>query len=179
MSFGVRQARIARTQCVTSISFTPASASVGTCGRTGDRFPDVMASATLVHGYANPLTIRRFVKLAESPKVLQMLPYGRIRATRSITAISGCTSPPSSSPSPARCSGMSRTASPSRSLPRCWPCLPARPGRDGIASSCLSSTTPAGTPNRTWLCRMGSAARLPAPILPRASARRAPLACSG
>src|SRR5215204_7591950 len=38
---------------------------------------------TLVHGYANPLTIRRFVKLAESPKVLQMLPYGRIRATRS------------------------------------------------------------------------------------------------
>ena len=39
--------------------------------------------ATLVHGYANPLTIRRFVKLAESPKVLKMLPYGRIRATRS------------------------------------------------------------------------------------------------
>src|SRR3954462_3531766 len=38
---------------------------------------------TLVHGYANPLTIRRFVKLAESPKVLKMLPYGRIRATRS------------------------------------------------------------------------------------------------
>ena len=31
---------------------------------------------TLVHGYANPLTIRRFVKLAESPKVLKMLPYG-------------------------------------------------------------------------------------------------------
>src|SRR4051812_9402186 len=51
---------------------------------------------------------------------------------------------------------MSRTASLSRSLPRCWPCLPARLGRDGIASSCLSSTTPAGTPNRTWLCRMGS-----------------------
>jgi hypothetical protein len=40
-------------------------------------------SATLVHGYANPLTIRRFVKLAESPKVLEMLPYSRIRATRS------------------------------------------------------------------------------------------------
>ena len=29
---------------------------------------------TLVHGYANPLTIRRFVKLVESPKVLKMLP---------------------------------------------------------------------------------------------------------
>src|SRR5215207_11246417 len=38
---------------------------------------------TLVHGYANPLTTRRFVKLAESPKVLKMLPYGRIPATRS------------------------------------------------------------------------------------------------
>jgi DNA-directed RNA polymerase specialized sigma24 family protein len=43
---------------------------------------------TLVHGYANPLTIRRFVKLAESPKVLKMLPYGRIRATRSRAAAS-------------------------------------------------------------------------------------------
>src|SRR5215213_9824819 len=43
---------------------------------------------TLVHGYANPLTIRRFVKLAESPKVLKMLPYGRIRATRSLIAVS-------------------------------------------------------------------------------------------
>src|SRR3954453_17917527 len=31
--------------------------------------------ATLVHGYANPLTTLRFVKLAESPKVLKMLPY--------------------------------------------------------------------------------------------------------
>ena len=42
---------------------------------------------------------------------------------------------------------MSRTASPSRSSQGSWPCLPARPGRDGIASSCSGSTAPAGTPH--------------------------------
>src|SRR4051794_25277644 len=41
------------------------------------------ASATLVHEYANPLMILRFTKLAESPKVLKILPSGRIRATQS------------------------------------------------------------------------------------------------
>src|SRR3954447_5831782 len=79
---------------------------------------------------------------------------GRSRSVT--TAISGCTSPPSCSRSPARPSGTYRTGCPSRSLPRCWPCLRARLGRDGIASSCLSSTTPAGTPHRTWPCRTGS-----------------------
>jgi hypothetical protein len=38
---------------------------------------------TLVHGYANSLIILRFAKLTESPKVLKILPSGRIRATRS------------------------------------------------------------------------------------------------
>jgi hypothetical protein len=38
---------------------------------------------TLVHEYANPLMILRFTKLAESPKVLKILPSGRIRATQS------------------------------------------------------------------------------------------------
>jgi len=37
----------------------------------------------LVHGYANLLNLLRFAELAELPKVLKMLPYGRIRATRS------------------------------------------------------------------------------------------------
>ena len=46
--------------------------------------------------------------------------------------------------------------SPSRSLRRFWRCLPARPGRDGIASSCSGWTVPAGTARPTWLCRMGS-----------------------
>src|SRR4051794_11029802 len=51
---------------------------------------------------------------------------------------------------------MCRTASPSRSSRRCWRCLPARPGRDGSASSCSGSTTPAGTPHRTWSCPRAS-----------------------
>src|SRR3954465_12790672 len=77
------------------------------------------------------------------------------------TATSGCTSPPSCSrprarPSGARPSGTCRTGSRSRSSPRCWRCLPVRPGRDGIASSCSGSTAPAGTPRPTRLCRMGS-----------------------
>src|SRR4051812_45951991 len=40
-----------------------------------------LARPALVHGYANPLNLLRF---AELPKVLKMLPYGRIRATRSL-----------------------------------------------------------------------------------------------
>src|SRR3954462_6384685 len=56
----------------------------------------------------------------------------------------------------ARRSGMCRTGCPSRSSPRSWPCLPARPGRDASGSSCSGSTAPAGTPRPTWLCRMGS-----------------------
>src|SRR5215211_7171996 len=51
---------------------------------------------------------------------------------------------------------MCRTASPSRSLPRCWRCLPVRLGRDASGSSCSGSTTPAGTLSRTWLFRTGS-----------------------
>src|SRR5215203_4925067 len=74
------------------------------------------------------------------------------------TGTRGCTSPPSCSRSRARPSGPSRTGCPSRSLPRCWRCLRARPGRDGIASSCSGSTAPAGTPRPTGLCRMGSGA---------------------
>src|SRR3954467_7754716 len=56
----------------------------------------------------------------------------------------------------ARRSGMYRTGCPSRSSQGSWPCLPVRPGRDGIASSCLGSTTLAGTLHPTWLCRMAS-----------------------
>src|SRR5215212_2656768 len=51
---------------------------------------------------------------------------------------------------------MCRTASPSRSLPRCWRCLPVRLGWDASGSSCSGSTTPAGTLSRTWLFRTGS-----------------------
>src|SRR3954471_6058673 len=69
------------------------------------------------------------------------------------TATSGCTTPPSCSKPRARPSGTCRTGSPSRSLRRCWRCLPARPGRDGSASSCSGSTAPAGTPRRTWSLR--------------------------
>src|SRR3954453_18595149 len=75
----------------------------------------------------------------------------------------------------ARCSGMSRTASPSRSSPRSWPCLPARPGRDGIASSCSGSTAPAGTPHRTWSCQMGSGS----PTCPRTPPSFSPPSTSG
>src|SRR3954453_23465365 len=56
----------------------------------------------------------------------------------------------------ARCSGTYRTECPSRSSPRCWRCLPARPGRDGSGSLFSGSTTPAGTPHPTWSCRMAS-----------------------
>src|SRR4051794_4011480 len=91
------------------------------------------------------------------------------------TATSGCTSPPSCSRSPARCSGMSRTASPSRSSQGSWPCLPARPGRDGIASSCSGSTAPAGTPHRTWSCQMGSGS----PTCPRTPPSFSPPSTSG
>src|SRR3954468_8673624 len=90
-------------------------------------------------------------------------------------ATSGCTSPPSCSRSPARCSGMSRTASPSRSSPRCWRCLPAKPGRDGIASSCSGSTAPAGTPHRTWSCRRASGS----PTCPRTPPSFSPPSTSG
>src|SRR5215204_2076860 len=57
---------------------------------SGALTPSVGAPVTLVHGYANPLTIRRFVKLAESPKVLEMLPlvvslqHGRMAAHKAI-----------------------------------------------------------------------------------------------
>src|SRR3954452_12816410 len=83
-------------------------------------------------------------------------PKGSGRSHWVTTATSGCMSPPSCSRSRARPSGTCRTGSPSRSLRRCWRCLPVRPGRDGIASSCSGSTAPAGTPHPTWLCRMGS-----------------------
>ena len=74
---------------------TKASTPVGPWGGAGPPLWRTLAApGTLVHGYANPLTIRRFVKLAESPKVLKMLPYGCIRATRSWLM-----------PRPARCCG--------------------------------------------------------------------------
>ena len=38
---------------------------------------------TLVHGYTKPLKMLMLAKLMESPKVLKLLPYGHIRATRS------------------------------------------------------------------------------------------------
>src|SRR3954467_4079778 len=55
------------------------------------------------------------------------------RSPSATTATSGSTSPPSSSPARARPSGPCRTACPSRSSPRSWRCLPARPGRDASA----------------------------------------------
>src|SRR4051794_947374 len=60
-----------------------------------------------------------------------VLPHGR--SPSATTATSGSTSPPSSSPARARPSGPCRTACPSRSSPRSWRCLPARPGRDARA----------------------------------------------
>src|SRR3954466_5016847 len=77
--------------------------------------------------------------------------------------------------SQARPSGTCRTACPSRSSPRSWRCLPARPGRDGIASSCSGSTAPAGTPHRTWSCRTGSGS----PTCPRTPPSFSPPSTSG
>src|SRR3954447_13348988 len=40
---------------------------------------------TLVHGYANPLKMLMLAKLMESPKILKLLPYDHIHATRSLS----------------------------------------------------------------------------------------------
>src|SRR3954468_2628478 len=77
--------------------------------------------------------------------------------------------------SQARRSGMHRTGGPSRSSQGSWPCLPVRPGRDGIASSCLDSTAPAGTPHPTWSCRMASGS----PTCPRTRPSFSPPSTSG
>src|SRR3954451_1122409 len=97
------------------------------------------------------------------------------RSRLATTATSGCTSPPSCSQPRARPSGTCRTGSPSRSLRRCWRCLPARPGRDGSASSCSGSTAPAGTPHRTWSCRRASGS----PTCPRTRPSSSRLSTSG
>ncbi len=90
---------------------------------------------------------------------------GRGPLRSAIIATSGSTSPPSSRRPPARATGTSATASPSRCSSAGWPYSPARQAQARSVRSSCYSTVPAGTPSRDCTCRTvcGSSTCRPTP----------------
>src|SRR5215207_1126744 len=120
---------------------------------------------TLVHGYANPLTIRRFVKLAESPKVLKMLSYGRIRATRSLPHLTAAEGGKRVAESGGRCHlpGWGRGYREPRSPRRLTPPSPKSPHSSVIRAVhhcvrlCCARNRLGKTPDHLWKARVNAA----------------------